>query len=1239
MQPNLSQSRTRPSQDDQLNFIFWNSGGLTEVKSLELQHILYTNKIDAFGIVEAGAVTAEQHIFQPEDFPEYNIKCLPKSRKKGSGILVASKKELTCNASIIKAMNDTPGDTSEIMKMELWKNEEKTTFYIIYNPPGNTPTAIQNLKLDVNTIVIGDFNAHSSKWNYNRTDLIGLMMEEYIDTEGLQLLQSKSHWHTYTHHNGNVTRPDLALVHVSLKHCVTQVNINSPSGRDHDILKITRSLKNKFLPPKQRNSWNFKKGKWDKFRELTNTLLSEDIINDSIENSNKKFIETLHECAFKTIPRGCVKDYKPDWTDELSQLEKQRNEAKSAIASAEDKIKATAHLNKCQATLSKTLLESTRTTFCKFLGELDYRKDGTKAHHFMSKLCGKRQRNPDDETPTLSYKNKELTTNRMKAEAHCEHICNLSKGNKKKLRIRKIKHKKAENSNFDRDFTAAELNSALNKLRNKKSPGIDKVHNEFLKNLGTGAKECLLKLINLSLRNGTPVEWRKAEIIMLLKKGKDPKKVDSYRPIALTSAIAKVAEYMVNERLTNFLEFNKLLSPDQAGFRQHRSTTDQAAAFSQSVKEKLDDGKSTLAVLVDYKAAFDTVWRQMVIQKLQLANAPNNMVRWIKSFLSQRLIRVNINGSKSRFREPRRGVPQGTVTSPMLFNVLINDLPEALKAVPEIKVKMFADDVIIWTSGYDTNDMEITMNKALRILQNWVTENELTVNTSKTTYDFFTLKRTVPDFQLHLGDKKIEHKPNSVYLGITMDPKMTGTGHLENIAQKAQKRLSLLHRVAGTQWGASTQVLTTTYKTYVRPVLEYGAEVFITASDKARASLDKVQNQALRIITGAVKTTPVAAMEQRSGIEPLQKRREKSAVILHEKLIRLDTSWDRNCTAILPTQVSFIEECNKLKKQLLPASIYNAPRESIQPKPPYNIHISVDVRTEIDGINQKKSAYLAPDLKVLTENHIQDHYPPTEWLHIYTDGSATPGKGLAGAGVSCNLFKRALPAGKLGCNYDGEVAAIYAALKELVLNEPLYEMIDKIVILSDCRSALQAISSPQAGNGTVVDIRTLIHGLQECIKKKKTLVLQWVPSHCDLPGNEKADELAKLGATKDQPNNRIPLHTVKTHLSARTRDQIRKAWKTEGRGKNWPPLQTKMEKRSVEVAKFRLDTGHDLLGKHLHRLNITKDDKCKFCKKVLNRSHLFRCGELKNHIDNLPAQMDVHEKEAHLYWLMRKLMA
>jgi hypothetical protein len=149
------------------------------------------------------------------------------------------------------------------------------------------------------------------------------------------------------------------------------------------------------------------------------------------------------------------------------------------------------------------------------------------------------------------------------------------------------------------------------------------------------------------------------------------------------------------------------------------------------VKEKLDSKESTLAVLVDFKAAFDTVtvWRENVIQKLQQAQEPSNLVRWIKSFLSQRLIRVKVNNSRSKFRQPRRGVPQGTVNIPMLFNILINDLPGALKTVPGIKVKMFADDVIIWVSGSDPAKFEGRMNLALQKLHNLVKENELTVNT------------------------------------------------------------------------------------------------------------------------------------------------------------------------------------------------------------------------------------------------------------------------------------------------------------------------------------------------------------------------------------------------------------------------------------------------------------------------------------------------------------------------------
>jgi hypothetical protein len=132
----------------------------------------------------------------------------------------------------------------------------------------------------------------------------------------------------------------------------------------------------------------------------------------------------------------------------------------------------------------------------------------------------------------------------------------------------------------------------------------------------------------------------------------------------------------------------------------------------------------------------------------------------IKSFLSQRLIRVKVNTSRSKFEQPRRGVSQGTVTSPMLFN----DLPDALKTVSGIKVKMFVDGVIIWTSGSDPAELESRMNLALQKLHDWVNENELKVNKSKTTYDYYTLKHTIPKFNLTLGNNNINYSSNLTYL-------------------------------------------------------------------------------------------------------------------------------------------------------------------------------------------------------------------------------------------------------------------------------------------------------------------------------------------------------------------------------------------------------------------------------------------------------------------------------------------
>ncbi|GFW67910.1 uncharacterized protein TNCV_3872401 [Trichonephila clavipes] len=125
------------------------------------------------------------------------------------------------------------------------------------------------------------------------------------------------------------------------------------------------------------------------------------------------------------------------------------------------------------------------------------------------------------------------------------------------------------------------------------------------------------------------------------------------------------------------------------------------------------------------------------------------------------------------------------------------------------------------------------------------------------------------------------------YLGATFDNKLFWKGNVEENAKKGEKRFSLLKRLTGVTWGSSPAVFSTTCKSYVRPVLDYGGELLATASKSCGGIIDRIQNKALRLITFAASSTPIAALELQTNIEPLSVRREKQLLKQFEKCMRL----------------------------------------------------------------------------------------------------------------------------------------------------------------------------------------------------------------------------------------------------------------------------------------------------------------------------------------------------------------
>lgn len=265
--------------------------------------------------------------------------------------------------------------------------------------------------------------------------------------------------------------------------------------------------------------------------------------------------------------------------------------------------------------------------------------------------------------------------------------------------------------------------------------------------------------------------------------------------------------------------------------------------------------------LIDLRAAYDLVSRDILIQKMIEMNLSGSMIHCVCDFLCQRFISVRCNDYTTPYKQVKRGLPQGAVSSTTLFNIFLNDLCYKLRSIPGIEIILYADDLAIMVLGDSMKIMENIMNCALNVLHEWTNENQMEVNTEKTKYQIFSMCDIIFKPNLFFGNVTVEETLNQCYLGITLDQRLTFKNHVNDLVSKAQNRLKLLKRLTGTMWGTSKDTLLLTYKMYIHPVLTYGEELLITASDSVNNKLDIIQNKALRTICGGVKFTPITAME------------------------------------------------------------------------------------------------------------------------------------------------------------------------------------------------------------------------------------------------------------------------------------------------------------------------------------------------------------------------------------------
>ena len=420
----------------------------------------------------------------------------------------------------------------------------------------------------------------------------------------------------------------------------------------------------------------------------------------------------------------------------------------------------------------------------------------------------------------------------------------------------------------------------LRNLRGGRAPGPDGVSTDLLKAAPFALALVLATLFSASLRLGyLPTRWRRSVARMLPKPGKLLSKPADYRPIALTSCLAKVLERLFARRLQRWCEARSLLPEEQSGFRYGRDALEQSTLLAQRAVEACNGGMVTAVAALDVSKAYDSVWHAgLLFSCREVLSQPS--CRWIAAFLHDRSVAVLEEGCLSAPFPAPAGVPQGSPLSPLLYVLYTRTMP--LPRREFCGATAYADDVALWATAQSPAAAWTMLRPSLDALRTWGLQWRLTFSAEKTQAAFFSRRQGgwtpdqigVPSF----GRVQLEWQSSLDLLGVRMDRRLKMLGHARRVIQKAAPRILELRRLMWTHRGIPTWIGLLLYRCMVRPCLTFAAPVLSLACDSARIKLQRTDRNGLRAALRLAKDSASRDLRQRTrALGTLQQEIRRSA--------------------------------------------------------------------------------------------------------------------------------------------------------------------------------------------------------------------------------------------------------------------------------------------------------------------------------------------------------------------------
>ena len=400
----------------------------------------------------------------------------------------------------------------------------------------------------------------------------------------------------------------------------------------------------------------------------------------------------------------------------------------------------------------------------------------------------------------------------------------------------------------------------MKSLQNKTSTGLDKIPNIILKNLPINLIKQYCTIINNSLNNEYfPNIWKTAIMIPILKPGKDPTDPYNYRPISLLPNISKVLEKIIKEKIVNSSDELNIISDNQFGFRKEHSTIHAINKLTSDICWHVNNNECVSGLLIDLKDAFTSIWTNGLIYKLIEYKFPIKLIKIIQNMISEKSFIIQINGVKSnKTYKINNGLQQGTVTSPMLFLIFINEMLDLINNQRKINYSIaFADDIIIYNSNQNLKFIKNDLQNLFNLVQNYIKSWKLVINYNKCELILFrnvlnkchnSVRKNWKSFHISGENNNIFQKKCVKYLGININPNLNYTNHILAILGKARKAFGIAKKLFYCKYLLKkTKIIA--YQSLIRPILTYGCPTWFNISSSLMEKLRVFERKCLRILS------------------------------------------------------------------------------------------------------------------------------------------------------------------------------------------------------------------------------------------------------------------------------------------------------------------------------------------------------------------------------------------------------